>query len=70
VNLVAVSLLTSISKHLIDDLAVVGAESWQVGTTKLFIRRDLSDKLDRLLWVRLSVSSRIVQVQTNSINKK
>jgi hypothetical protein len=69
VNLVAVSLLTSISKHLIDDL-VVGAESWQVGTTKLFIRRDLSDKLDRLLWVRLSVSSRIVQVQTNSINKK
>ena len=36
-------------------------ESWQVGTTKLFIKRLMSEKLDRLLWVRYASSSRRIQ---------
>ena len=39
----------------------VGAESWQLGTTRIYVRRDMGDKLDRLLWVRMSSSARIVQ---------
>jgi myosin heavy subunit len=36
-------------------------ESWQVGTTKLFIKRVMSEKLDRLLLVRYTSSSRRIQ---------
>jgi myosin heavy subunit len=36
-------------------------ESWQVGTTKLFIKRVMSEKLDRLLLVRYTSCSRRIQ---------
>jgi myosin heavy subunit len=39
----------------------VHGESWQVGTTKLFIKRVMSEKLDRLLLVRYTSSSRRIQ---------
>lgn len=51
-----VELVNSLSTNL-----AVGAESWQLGATKIFIRRDMTEKLDRLLWVRMSSSCRIVQ---------
>jgi myosin heavy subunit len=51
-------------RELVDVLSSmlsVSAESWQVGTTKLFIKRALSEKLDRLLWLRFTSSSRLIQ---------
>jgi len=39
----------------------VGADSWQVGTTKLFLRRDMSEKLERLLWLRYNSAGRKLQ---------
>ena len=51
-------------KELVEVLSrilMVSAESWQVGTTKIFIRRDMSEKIDRLLWLRYSFSARSIQ---------
>jgi myosin heavy subunit len=39
----------------------VRAESWQVGTTKLFIKNAMNDKLERLLLMRYSSMSRRIQ---------
>ncbi|KAJ1415478.1 P-loop containing nucleoside triphosphate hydrolase protein, partial [Ochromonadaceae sp. CCMP2298] len=49
---------------MVDELSrslSVSSESWQVGTTRIFIRRDMSEKLDRLLWLRYSTSSGVIQ---------
>ena len=51
-----VELVESLSKSL-----GVGAEAWQVGTTKIFLRKEMSDKLERVLYVRLSGCCRIIQ---------
>ena len=51
-----VELVGSLSKSL-----GVGAEAWQVGTTKIFLRKEMSDKLERVLYVRLSGCCRIIQ---------
>lgn len=51
-----VDLVESLSKSL-----GVGAEAWQVGTTKIFLRKEMSDKLERVLYVRLSGCCRIIQ---------
>jgi myosin heavy subunit len=51
-------------QQLVDNLSNrlnVHDESWQVGTTKLFIKRVMSEKLDRLLLVRYTSSSRRIQ---------
>jgi myosin heavy subunit len=51
-------------QQLVDILSTrlnVHDESWQVGTTKLFIKRVMSEKLDRLLLVRYTSSSRRIQ---------
>lgn len=51
-------------QQLVDILSTrlnVHDESWQVGTTKLFIKRVMSEKLDRLLMVRYTASSRRIQ---------
>ena len=52
-------------QDLVDRLSQVlsvSSESWQVGTTKIFIRRDMSDKLDKLLYLRHATSARVLQV--------
>ena len=41
-------------------------ESWQLGTTKIFIKSVMNEKLDRLLWVRYSSSSRRIQVMQSA----
>lgn len=45
-------------------------ESWQVGTTKLFIKKLMSEKLDRLLWVRCSSSARRIQKAWRNLKKR
>jgi myosin heavy subunit len=39
----------------------VNAESWQVGTTKLFIKNTMNDKLEHLLLIRYSSMARRIQ---------
>jgi myosin-7 len=39
----------------------VSSESWQVGTTKIFLKNEMYDKLERLLWLKYSISSRVIQ---------
>jgi len=49
--------------QLVDRLSSVLAvsdESWQVGTTKIFIRHEMNDKLDRLLAIRRAASVRVI----------
>jgi myosin heavy subunit len=51
-------------KQLVDSLSKtlgVSSESWHVGNTKIFIKREMSDKLERLLWLRYSTSGRLIQ---------
>ena len=60
------SLFFSYSQQLVDFLSNmlnVHDESWQLGTTKIFIKSVMNEKLDRLLWVRYSSSSRRIQVR-------
>jgi myosin V len=45
-------------------------ESWQVGTTKLFIKKLMSEKLDRLLWVRYTCSSRRIQRAWSTMKRR
>lgn len=45
-------------------------ESWQVGTTKLFIKKAMSEKLDRLLWVRCSSSARRIQKAWRNLKER
>ena len=50
--------------ELVAELSImlnVGRDSWQVGHAKVFLRADMSDKLDSLLWVRYAQSSRRIQ---------
>ena len=39
----------------------VSAESWQVGSTKIFFRSDMSEKLEKLLYLRYTFSARRIQ---------
>ena len=58
-------LVNNFLQQLVDFLSNmlnVHDESWQLGTTKLFIKSLMNEKLDRLLWVRYSSSSRRIQV--------
>lgn len=51
-------------KHLVNTLSkdlAVSSESWQVGTTKIFLKNEMYDKLERLLWLKCSISSRVIQ---------
>lgn len=48
----------------------VHEESWQVGTTKLFIKKVMSEKLDRLLWVRKTFSIRCIQRMFRRVQAK
>ena len=50
------SLVTKLSANL-----SASAESWQVGTTKIFLRSDMQEKLERLLALRYSSCVRIIQ---------
>jgi myosin heavy subunit len=49
-------LVGSLSKDL-----SVNNESWQVGTTKIFIRYEMSEKLERLLWLCYQSNVRKIQ---------
>eukprot|EP01041_Mallomonas_annulata_P001711 gene1711-3313_t len=46
--------------HLSEVLSVHN-ESWQVGTTKIFCKQDMVDKLERLLWCRYLTACRTIQ---------
>ena len=51
-------------KQLVAELSErlsASAESWQTGTTKIFIKTELNEKLEYLLWLRYSSSARMLQ---------
>ena len=39
----------------------VNEESWQMGTSKIFIKTELNEKLEHLLWLRYTSASRMIQ---------
>lgn len=50
--------------ELVNSLSVmlnVSMELWQTGTTKIFIRTELNEKLENLLWLRYTSASRMIQ---------
>ncbi|RYG68618.1 hypothetical protein EON64_04790, partial [archaeon] len=62
--------LQELVRHL-SLLLSVSDESWQVGASKIFLKRDMSYRLEKLLWLRWNVSTRLLQkLFRKSIMKK
>ncbi|CAM9852718.1 unnamed protein product, partial [Ectocarpus fasciculatus] len=61
--------LSDLVKVLSKSLSVSN-ESWQVGATKIFLKRRMSDKLERLLLLRITSSARKIQFFWSLVRRK